>query len=74
MCPYPLDTSWNLVDSRILCSLAYCELYLTLGTFFRRFEKLSVYKTGREDLVYDDFFSSYHPNNARRFHVVAKAA
>jgi hypothetical protein len=44
-----------------------------LGTFFRRFEKLSVYETSREDLVYDDFFSSYYPNNTRRFYVVAKA-
>jgi cytochrome P450 len=52
--------------------LAYCELYVTLGTFFRRFENLSVYETGPEDLVYEDFFSAYHPNNARRFHVIAK--
>ncbi|ELR03254.1 hypothetical protein VC83_02379 [Pseudogymnoascus destructans] len=50
--------------------LAYCELYVTLGTVFRRFERLSVYETGPEDLVYDDYFSSYHPNDARRFHVV----
>ncbi|KIM93253.1 hypothetical protein OIDMADRAFT_173290 [Oidiodendron maius Zn] len=50
--------------------LAYCELYVTLGTIFRRTENLEVYQTGPEDLVYDDYFSSYHPSNARRFHVI----
>jgi hypothetical protein len=51
-------------------SLAYCELYVTLGTLFRRFDKLDVHNTGPEDLVYDDYFSSYHPVHARKFHVV----
>jgi hypothetical protein len=51
-------------------SLAYSELYITLGTLFRRFDKLKVYNTGPEDLVYDDYFSSYHPVDARKFHVI----
>ena len=50
--------------------LAYCELYCTLGTFFRRFENLEVFDVGPEDLVYEDFFSSYHPLSARKLHVV----
>lgn len=61
------------IDRCLLYSLAYCELYVTLGTIFRRAENLRVYQTGLEDLVYDDFFSSYNPNNARRFHVVGAA-
>ncbi|KIV95977.1 hypothetical protein PV10_03563 [Exophiala mesophila] len=41
--------------------LAYCELYVTLGTFFHRFPKgLQVYKTTDYDMEYVDFFSSYH--------------
>jgi len=51
-------------------TLAYAEIYCTLGTFFRRFEDLEVYETGPEDLVYDDFLSSHHPPTARKFHVV----
>lgn len=50
--------------------LAYCELYVTLGRFFRRFQNLKVYNTKREDMVYDDYFSAYHPLDANRLHVV----
>jgi hypothetical protein len=49
--------------------LAYCELYVTLGTLFRRFDKLEVYNTNPADLVYDDYFAIYHPLDARKFHV-----
>ncbi|KAI9710333.1 MAG: hypothetical protein M1820_002828 [Bogoriella megaspora] len=45
--------------------LAYCELYVTLGTFFRRFSgdrALTVWKTTARDFEYDDFFSSYQVN------------
>lgn len=52
-------------------SLAYCELYVTLGTLFRRFEHLKVNKLSPEDLVYDDYFSSYHPLKAEKFYVSA---
>lgn len=43
--------------------LAYCELYVTLATLFRRFPKgLKVWKTTPETMTdYEDFFSSYHP-------------
>lgn len=51
--------------------LAYCELYVTLGTIFRKFENLKADQIGPEDLIYDDYFSSFHPKNARRLHVVA---
>ena len=40
--------------------LAYCELYVTIGTLFHRFANLEAYKTTTEDLVFDDFFSAYH--------------
>ena len=53
-------------------SLAYCELYVTLATFFRRFEKrLEIYETGPEDFVYDDYFSPMPPKGAHKLHVVA---
>jgi hypothetical protein len=55
-------------------SLAYCELYVTLGILFRQFDKLEVYNTGSEDLVYDDYFSLYHPVDARKFHVVGEVS
>lgn len=52
-------------------SLAYCELYVTPSTLFRRFENLKANKISPEDLVYDDYFSSYHPLKAEKFHVSA---
>lgn len=52
-------------------SLAYCELYVTLGTLFRRFEHLKGNQLSPEDLVYDDYFSSYHPLKAEKFNVSA---
>ncbi len=47
--------------------LAYTELYVTLGTLFRRFPRgLKVHKTTPETMRdYEDFFSSYHPNSKR---------
>ena len=60
---YPLSSQQFLLTS-LRFSLAYCEMYLTLGTLFRRFHNLKVYKTTPADLEYDDFFSSYHvPGN-----------
>ncbi|KAL1647796.1 hypothetical protein SLS58_002597 [Diplodia intermedia] len=42
--------------------LAYCELYVTLGTFFRHFSnmELQVFETTRDDLQFEDFFSGYY--------------
>lgn len=65
----PVRSTEQTVDTKSY-SLAYCELYVTLGTLFRRFDNLKVYNTGPEDLVYDDYFSTYHPVDARKFHVV----
>jgi cytochrome P450 len=53
-------------------NLAYEELYVTLGTFFRRFDNLVVDGTGPEDLVYEDYFNMYHPIGARKLHVKQK--
>lgn len=50
--------------------LAYSELYVTLGTFFRRFEGLKVYETTKADLEIDDFFSSYHIYGRKWFKAV----
>ena len=50
--------------------LAICELYVTLGQVFRRFDDLQAFDVGPEDMVYQDFFSAYHPKTARKFRVV----
>lgn len=50
--------------------LAYCELYVTLGTFFRRFHDLTVFETTPADMDYDDFFSSYHVAGKKLFKAV----
>lgn len=44
--------------------LAYTELYVTLGTLFRRFPSgMRVWSEGTKEVIgdYEDFFSSYHP-------------
>jgi cytochrome P450 len=51
--------------------LAYCEIYVTLGTLFRRFENMKSNHLTAEDLVLDDYFSSYHPISATKFHVTS---
>ncbi|GAB7363733.1 hypothetical protein MBLNU230_g4301t1 [Neophaeotheca triangularis] len=55
--------------------LAYCELYVTLGTLFRRFPRnlRAADDTANTIGDYEDFFSSYHPYSKRRqwFSVVA---
>ena len=47
--------------------LAYCELYVTLARVFRAFDDLKTPKKTREELLYDDFFSSYHPEACNKF-------
>ncbi|KAG0652243.1 Cytochrome P450 monooxygenase [Hyphodiscus hymeniophilus] len=54
--------------------LAYCELYVTLGTLFRRFGDMKSNVLTREDLVYDDHFSGYHPVGATKFHVSSESS
>jgi len=50
-------------------SLAYCELYVTLGTMFRHFEKMKSNYLTAEDLTYNDYFSAQTPLDATKFHV-----
>ena len=56
--------------------LAYSEMYVTLGSLFRRFPRgLSVGRTTEETVRdYEDFFSSYHPYSKRKewFHAVMR--
>ncbi|KAJ5715840.1 uncharacterized protein N7483_013021 [Penicillium malachiteum] len=53
-------------DSRqcIGMPLAYCELYVTAAALFRAFGDLEIVDTQISDLVFDDYFSGYHPENA----------
>ncbi|KAK3331800.1 cytochrome P450 [Cercophora scortea] len=46
-------------------NLAWCELYLTLGTLFRRFGNLTSPEFGPEDLVWEDSFASRLPEGSR---------
>ncbi|PKY04740.1 cytochrome P450 [Aspergillus campestris IBT 28561] len=47
--------------------LAYCELYVTLGRVFRQFDNLKTPGKSREEMLYDDYFSSYHPEKYNQF-------
>lgn len=59
-------------DADLHCSLAYCEIYVTLGTLFRRFENLHVVgTTPAEVLDFDDWFGPYMAKGARPMQVVA---
>ena len=58
-------------DFSSICSLAYCELYVTVGTLFRRFPDLKVNELSAEDLAYDEYFSSY--NRSRRSNSMSKS-
>jgi hypothetical protein len=60
-------------DVNLISSLAYLELYVGIGTIFRRFENLRVFETTQEDLVFDDFFGTYFPKNQRKIKVINKA-
>ena len=48
------------IDANCL-RLAYCELYVTLGRLFRKYDNLTTRKKDPEETVYDDFFASHHP-------------
>jgi cytochrome P450 len=50
-------------------NLAMCELYVFLGTFFRRFDKLVACDVSPDDMTYVDFFSAFHPRGSRPFKV-----
>lgn len=47
--------------------LAYCELYVTLGHVFRQFDSLKTPGKSREEMIYDDYFSAYHPEKYNQF-------
>jgi hypothetical protein len=66
-----ITTWWPSVEERGKCVgvlFAYRELYVTLGTLFRRFPRgLQVWKRTPETITdYDDFFLSYHLYSRRR--------
>ncbi|KAK5276300.1 hypothetical protein LTR16_011438, partial [Cryomyces antarcticus] len=53
--------------------LAYCEIYVTIGTLFRRFDNLEVFETTDEDMEYDDFFASMNKPSKHWFKAVGAA-
>ncbi|CAG8026252.1 unnamed protein product [Penicillium salamii] len=61
-------------DSRqcIGMPLAYCELYVTAAALFRAFGDLEIVDTQVGDLVFDDYFSGYHPENATPLRVTRR--
>lgn len=54
-------------------NLALCELYVFLGTFFRRFGQLET-TVSREDMGFADFFTPFHPLDSKPLTVSVKAA
>lgn len=56
-----------------ISSLAWCELYVTLATFVRRFPRgLNIYKTTPLDMEYDDFYGAYHVEGRNWFKVTGE--
>ncbi|TKA77152.1 hypothetical protein B0A49_03639 [Cryomyces minteri] len=53
--------------------LAYCEIYVTIGTLFHRFDNLEVFETTDEDMEYDDFFASMNKPSKHWFKAVGAA-
>ena len=52
-------------------NLAMCEIYVTLGTLFRRFGDLAARDVG--ELLYLDFLNAYHPEERQKLKVFAAA-
>jgi cytochrome P450 len=50
-------------------NLAMCEMYVTLGTLFRRFGDLAAEDVG--ELTYVDYFTAYHGDEKQRLKVFA---
>jgi len=50
-------------------NLAMCEIYVTLGTLFRRFEHLTAPDVG--PLTYVDYFIIHHPDDSQKLRVSA---
>src|SRR5262245_288515 len=51
-------------------NLAMCELYVTLGSLFRRFEHLQTPYLG--PLTYLDYFTAYHPDDFPKLKVTGE--
>ncbi|PWY86892.1 cytochrome P450 [Aspergillus heteromorphus CBS 117.55] len=47
--------------------LAYCELYVTLGRVFRQYDDLTTLPKSKQELLYHDYFSSYHTEGNKSF-------
>jgi cytochrome P450 len=52
--------------------LAYSEIYIALGTLFRRFENMQSNVLTEEDRRIIDYFPTYYPLDATKFHVSAR--
>ncbi|KAJ4249831.1 hypothetical protein NW762_012174 [Fusarium torreyae] len=50
--------------------LAYCEVYVTVGQIFRRFDDLRILDTTDKDMVYEDYFAPCHAVDANVLKVV----
>lgn len=53
-------------------NLAMCEVYVFLGTFFRRFGQLEAYDVGPEDMELLDYFTPFHRAGSRPFKVAMR--
>jgi hypothetical protein len=66
MHPFPKTDACKLISA---CRLAYCEVYVMLGTLLRRFPSLKANDLKPEDMVIDDYFGGHYPVDAPKLHV-----
>lgn len=64
--PLPVNPGLKLIGEN---RLAYCEVYVMLGTLFRRFPSLKANDLKPEDMVIDDYFGSHYSADAPKLHV-----
>jgi cytochrome P450 len=55
------------------CRLAYCELYVTIGTLLRRYPNMKTEKLEGRSLEYEDYFAPYRPDDSKLFNVWVEA-
>jgi hypothetical protein len=66
MASFPRTLAWKLINAN---RLAYCEVYVMLGTLFRKFPSLKGNDLKPEDMVIDDYFGGHYPVDAPKLHV-----
>jgi len=48
------------------------QLYVGIGTIFRKFENLRIFETTWEDLLFDDLFVPFFPDEQKKIKVISE--